>query len=215
VALDFLGGSAFLDAAGASHVAGADSESLLESLQQEAAAWPAWRFRHQQDAGRMFIGIPPQTRALVCGAGPDAVPVVRQLCQLDWRVSIADHRAAFARADRFPGGCEVVCCRPERLSDLVDLGTVNAVVIMSHHLENDAAYLRHFNALEPTYIGALGPRARRNRLCEMAAMNTARVHGPAGLDIAAELPEAIALSIVAEIHAELNGRDGQSLTLRE
>ena len=60
----------------------------------------------------------------------------------------------------------------------------------------------------------LGPSARRRRLCEMAKCEASRVFGPVGLDIGAELPAAIALSLAAEIHAVLNGRDGRSLTAR-
>ena len=64
----------------------------------------------------------------------------------------------------------------------------------------------------PGYVGLLGPRKRRQRLCKMAEVDVSLTRGPAGLDIAAELPAAIALSIVAEIHAVLNRRDGRSLT---
>ena len=85
---------------------------------------------------------------------------------------------------------------------------------MSHHLENDAEYLSQLAAFEIPYIGVLGPAARRGKLSEMSGYPEQRLHGPVGLDIGAELPEAIALSIAAEVHAVLNGRDGRSLTLR-
>jgi hypothetical protein len=58
----------------------------------------------------------------------------------------------------------------------------------------------------------LGPRARRDRLCTMAEWNGRPVKGRVGLDIGAELPQPIALSVAAEIHADLNHRDGRSLT---
>jgi xanthine dehydrogenase accessory factor len=58
----------------------------------------------------------------------------------------------------------------------------------------------------------LGPRARRNRLLGEIGEDHAHVYGPAGLDIGAEMPESIALAIVAEIHAHLNQRSGVMLT---
>jgi len=85
---------------------------------------------------------------------------------------------------------------------------------MSHHLENDGAYLGQLAAYNVPYIGLLGPRSRRDRLLEMNPGKDLEVHGPVGLDIGAELPASIALSIAAEIHAVLNNRDGLPLTQR-
>jgi xanthine dehydrogenase accessory factor len=85
---------------------------------------------------------------------------------------------------------------------------------MSHHLENDSVYLGQVAGFDIRYIAVLGPAARRDRLRSMAGCEALDIRGPAGLDIGAELPAAIALSIAAEVHAVLNSRDGQSLTLK-
>jgi xanthine/CO dehydrogenase XdhC/CoxF family maturation factor len=215
VALDHEGNGAWRDSGGATALFGEKPDrARLAAEEAQGRGWPAPRFRAGAREGTVLIGFPPPTRVLVCGAGPDAIPLVRLLCDLDWRVWVADHRPAHIREDRFPPECRLHLSRPQDLAEHVDLNTLDAVVIMSHHLENDSAYLSHFRERATAYIGILGPRARRDRLCEQVGMDAARVHGPAGLDIAAELPEAIALSIVAEIHAELNGRDGQSLSRR-
>ncbi len=182
-------------------------------------AWPSWRQQIFSQPGHtlMIINIQPPPRVLLCGAGPDAVPAARLIAGLGWECVIVDHRPAFARAERFPPDCGVTLCRPEQLKQHVDLDEVDAVVIMSHNLNNDAAYLRQLtqncetSALQ--YIGVLGSSARRDRLREMAQCPEQAIYGPAGLDIGAELPEAIALSILAEIHATLNHRDGQSMTI--
>jgi xanthine/CO dehydrogenase XdhC/CoxF family maturation factor len=193
---------------------------LQQNLRAAAAPWPAWRFRQRGPdspaAGATVIQVhmPARTRVLICGAGPDAVPLARVLSELDWEIQIVDHRPAFAKAKRFPQDCSVVQCRPERLAETVDLSEVDAVVIMSHHLENDSIYLGQVSASEIPYIGVLGPRARRDRLREMASCSDRRIFGPVGLDIGAELPSAIALSVAAEIHAVLNDRDGLPLTRR-
>lgn len=82
---------------------------------------------------------------------------------------------------------------------------------MTHHVGHDADYLRALKAAPPAYLGLLGPRARRDRLVEETGAESLTVHGPAGLDIGAELPEAIALAIMAEMHAVLTGRQGGPL----
>lgn len=180
--------------------------------------WPGWRHREidHPGAGVMLVNIPPQPRVLLCGGGPDAVPLARQFASLGWQCTVVDHRPAFARAERFPDSCRVVLTRPQQLAEHVNLHRLDAAVIMSHHLENDAGYLR---ALTPAaeagslrYVGVLGPTARRDRLRDMAECEGLAVRGPVGLDIGAELPEGIALSIAAEIHAVLNDRDGLALT---
>jgi len=180
--------------------------------------WPGWRQKVVSQSGHavMLVNILPPPRIVLCGAGPDAVPVARQVDDLGWECIVVDHRPAFARAERFPAGCRVILSRPEDLQQQLDVREADAAVIMSHHLENDASYLRQFTqpaGLSPLrYIGVLGPAARRDRLKERAQCPQQLVYGPVGLDIGAELPESIALSIVAEIHAALNRRDGQSLT---
>lgn len=180
--------------------------------------WPDWRFRKISDnengeAGKtILVNIPPQTRVLVCGAGPDAVPVVDALCALDWDVHIVDHRPAYTGAGRFPDKCRLIQGRPEQLAELVDLDEIDAAIVMSHHLENDSCYLAQLAKKDIGYLGCLGPRARRDRLRKMAGCPERQVFGPVGLDIGAELPEAIALSLVAEIHAVLNRRSGLPLT---
>jgi xanthine/CO dehydrogenase XdhC/CoxF family maturation factor len=94
----------------------------------------------------------------------------------------------------------------------VPLEEVDAAVLMTHHLGHDREYLAQVVKAGVSYIGLLGPRARRDRLLDEIDASDVHVHGPAGLDIGAEMPESIALSIVAEIHAFLNRRDGSMLT---
>jgi xanthine/CO dehydrogenase XdhC/CoxF family maturation factor len=154
-----------------------------------------------------FLAPPPHL--LLCGAGPDAQPVAAAARALGWRVSVVDHRPAYALPERFPGA-RVTLAEPLALRDTVDLGSCHAVVVMSHHLLSDVAYLRAIGATEgPGYVGVLGPAARRRRILNelgpAAIALTSRLRGPVGLDIGAAMPEAIALSIVSEIHAWLAG----------
>lgn len=188
------------------------------AAEQVAAGWPQARYLRLEfsSTNAMFINLQPQPRILLCGGGPDAVPIALQARALGWQCVVADHRPAYAVAVRFPPATQVILTRPESLADKTDLSGIDAAVIMSHHLESDAAYLRQLSPLAVNgalrYLGVLGPTARRERLREMAGAGKVLIRGPVGLDIGAELPEAIALAVAAEIHAELNGRDGHSLT---
>jgi len=153
----------------------------------------------------------PAPHLLICGAGPDAVPVASAARALHWRVTIVDHRPGFALAERFPGS-EVLLTDAATLGSVVALQQCHAAVVMSHHLASDAAYLRALaDAGAPDYVGLLGPASRRLRLADELGAAADKLHGrlrgPVGLDIGAQTPEAIALSIVSQIHAWLAGRD--------
>jgi xanthine dehydrogenase accessory factor len=155
-----------------------------------------------------FIAPPPHL--LICGATPDAQPVASTARALGWRVSVIDHRPAYAIAARFPG-VEVHLASPRLLRSKVDLARCHAAVVMSHHLKSDETYLRELaEAGVPAYVGLLGPRSRRSRLAgELGPVMeklSSRIRGPVGIDIGAMTPEGIALSIIAQIHAWLAGR---------
>jgi xanthine/CO dehydrogenase XdhC/CoxF family maturation factor len=160
----------------------------------------------------LLIPIMPPPAILICGAGHDAVPVARLAVEMGWNCTIVDHRAGFARADRFPPSCDVRVLQPTDLSKDIALEKIDAAVLMTHHLGHDRSYLSQVIGASLPYIGLLGPRARRDRLLSEIGVSDVHVFGPAGLDIGAEMPESIALAIVAEIHAFLNRRDGSMLT---
>ena len=161
----------------------------------------------------LLVPIMPPPSLLVCGAGHDAVPVARLAIEMGWDCTIVDHRPGFAREDRFPAACDIRVIQPADLSTSVRLDRTDAAVLMTHHLGHDRTYLSQAVEANVAYIGLLGPRARRDRLLGEIGATDALVHGPAGLDIGAEMPESIALAIIAEIHAFLNRRDGVMLTL--
>lgn len=170
-------------------------------------------------AGRplqVFFGLaaPPVTLLLI-GAGPDALPVTEVAALLGWDVIVVDHRAAFSQPERFPAA-RMVQTAPEALAENVNLGEVDAAVLMTHKFEYDQRYLAQLAGRPPAYIGLLGPEARKQQLLdglgERAAELADRIYGPVGLDIGAELPEEIALSLVAEIQAVLRGCTGGRLS---
>lgn len=174
-----------------------------------------WQDTLKTDSGEielLLVPIMPPPTILICGAGHDAVPVAGLVAEMGWNCIVVDHRPGFAREDRFPDKCDVQVLQPSELSQNISLDQVDAAVLMTHHLGHDRAYLSQVVEANLPYIGLLGPRARRDRLLGEIGAEGVHVFGPAGLDIGAELPESIALAIVAEIHAFLNGRDGSMLT---
>jgi xanthine dehydrogenase accessory factor len=183
------------------------AEQALADRSSRAMEWTEGAGR-----GRAFMQyLAPTPHLLVCGAGPDAQPVVSTALALGWRVSVVDHRPAFALTTRFPGA-HVSLATPQSLRSAIDLSRCHAAVVMSHHVLSDEAYLRELaDSGQPAYVGLLGPDTRRARLARelgpAAEKLRSRLRGPVGIDIGANTPEAIALSIIAQIHAWLAGRD--------
>ena len=183
----------------------------LSSAAERALADGESRSVDTEIAGRrtrafvQFLAPPPHL--LICGAGPDAQPVAAAALALGWRVTVVDHRPAYALAERFPGAAVRRVDAPS-LRSSVALAECHAVVVMSHHLPSDVAYLRELaEAGVPDYVGLLGPSARRRRIVEELGADSerlrSRLRGPVGFDIGAVTPEGIALAIISEIHAWL------------
>ncbi|HEX8756069.1 MAG TPA: XdhC family protein [Steroidobacteraceae bacterium] len=153
------------------------------------------------------LGLPP--RLLLLGAGPDALPVVDFAARLHWRVTVADHRPAYAVSAHFPLADRVLLTRPEEITRDLDLGQFTATVVMSHHLPSDLEYLRALGASSIPYVGLLGPRARREKLLSELGTEAERLRprlrAPVGFNLGGRTPESIALAIVAEVHAFVHG----------
>jgi xanthine/CO dehydrogenase XdhC/CoxF family maturation factor len=202
------------DGALGTQVPAALGSPVLAHAAERALAEAESRAAEEASAGRrtrafvQFLAPPPHI--LLCGAGPDAEPVARAALALGWRVTVVDHRPAYALAERFPGAA-VRCAEARKLRAGIALDACHAVVVMSHHLPSDLAYLHELAAAGvPEYVGLLGPAARRRRIAaELGAAAESlrgRLHGPVGIDIGAVTPEGIALAIVSEIHGWLAQR---------
>jgi xanthine/CO dehydrogenase XdhC/CoxF family maturation factor len=162
----------------------------------------------------------PPTPLVIFGAGHDAVPLVRAAKQIGWHVTIVDRRPGYAKPERFPLADAVVACELDAIDSHVNLTADTVAVTMTHHYPDDRVLIERLLSSSVRYIGALGPRARTDRiLAECAAdggsrfssEQLARLHAPVGLDIGAEGPEQVALAVVAEIIAAMNDRPGGPL----
>ncbi len=160
------------------------------------------------DGEWLLILIRPEPHLLVVGGGVDARPLVAIAAELGWRVTLADPRSANAREAYFPGASVILRELGGSLASYLQERRVDAVVIMSHNVTIDAEALRLCQSTRLEYLALLGPRHRYLRVLEAAGLDERKlalpVSAPAGLDIGGQLPESIALSILAECHAVLH-----------
>jgi xanthine dehydrogenase accessory factor len=173
---------------------------------------------------RAFVEVlEPPLRLLICGAGHDAIPLVKAASILGWNAMVVDDRPGFLTAERYPGAAGFVPVeRPEEAAKVAAADERTFVTVMTHNFLRDKEYLRSFLGSPVAYIGMLGPAARTQRLLmELADEGVVitdddrgRIHGPAGLDLGSEGPEEIAGSIVSEIVAVRRGRGGGFLKER-
>jgi xanthine dehydrogenase accessory factor len=159
----------------------------------------------------------PAIRLLVFGAGDDAIPLTDLAKYLGWQVLVFDGRSHYARREKFSNADEVAVRIAGAPTPAVDPWTV--AVLMSHSYSQDLDALRELAHLPLRYLGILGPSKRTAQLLEDAglihAQMAAKLHGPMGLDIGADGPEQVALAVIAEIQARLNGREGGTLSVRD
>jgi xanthine dehydrogenase accessory factor len=210
------------------------TEGTLGDPELDAAAVEAAALAIAEDRSRVvslgqgvdaFVeALVPPIRLLVCGAGHDAIPLVRFAAGLGWRVEVVDDRKAFLTTDRFPEATGFV-----QLDEPADVAAATAPdrrtfpVVMTHNFMRDKDYLRAFLGTPVPYIGMLGPSDRLVKLLdelrregyEPDPADMRAVHSPAGLDLGSEGPEEIGWAIVGEILAVRNGRRAGFLKDRE
>jgi xanthine/CO dehydrogenase XdhC/CoxF family maturation factor len=199
----------------------------VERLAHRALADLASRTHTLQAAGgalRVFVEVlHPPMRLVVCGAGHDAIPVVKFASQLGWRVVVVDRREAFLTHDRFPGAAGFVRTEFPEAGQRVPTDAHTAVLIMTHNYIHDRDLLRAFLPTTAAYLGMLGPRARTEKIVrELEAADVvisderrAHMYGPVGLDIGGETPDEIAIAAIGEILAVTRGRDAGFLRARK
>jgi xanthine/CO dehydrogenase XdhC/CoxF family maturation factor len=166
-----------------------------------------------------FINIlKPQVTLVLIGAGNDAMPLVKMGEVIGWKVVVVDGRANYANKKRFSSGCQVMVSKAEEIFSSIEIDEQTMFVLMTHNYNYDLAVLRQLVLLNARYIGILGSRNKLNRMIEElsaegidANKELTNVYSPVGLDIGAETPEEIALSIMAEIQAILSGKSGNHL----
>jgi xanthine dehydrogenase accessory factor len=191
------------------------TEDCLAALRSRSSIVKEYKFL--EGVVEAFIEvIRPPVPIVIIGAGADSVPLVRFAKELGWKVTVTDHRPAFLTKERFSTADELILVRPEEISDKVEVKGNMVVIVMTHDFSHDLQLLRTLLPSPALYVGLLGPSKRTGLLLEKlresgftpTSKQLARLHSPIGLNIGAESPEEMALSILSEIQAFLNGRSG-------
>jgi xanthine/CO dehydrogenase XdhC/CoxF family maturation factor len=153
---------------------------------------------------------------LIFGGGFDARPVSMLAKSLGWEVSVTDECVAHIAPVFFPSADKLSLCQREFIDRDFSITPYTACVLMSHNYEYDRDVLKKLLSTEAPYIGILGPRKRFDKMREefgkqgitLSEQAIHRIHSPIGLDIGAETPDEIAVSIIAEIQSKFANRSG-------
>ena len=168
--------------------------------------------------------IQPQIRLLICGAGDDVKPLVTMAKLQDWHVTVIDSRPQYATRLRFSQADSVLCLPLDDTDTLLKLSAGAAVAVMSHSLTQDrarlAVLLKH--SAHYHYLGQLGPRYRTERLIReigetsvnphILADGIDKLHYPIGYKLGGDGPEALALSIMAQMSAVMHNQSPQTMS---
>ncbi|MDG3584034.1 XdhC family protein [Galbibacter pacificus] len=148
----------------------------------------------------------PSLKLLVIGAEHDAVQLCAMASSCGWEITIVAPETDPKTLENFPGAKAIVNTRPE-IFDPAIIDNQTAVVLMTHSYSKDLQYLLKLTNKKHRYLGILGPLRRREKLFNELTEHQPdidldffeSVHGPAGVNIGAETPQEIAVSIIAEI----------------
>ncbi|KQQ93603.1 xanthine dehydrogenase [Arthrobacter sp. Leaf141] len=163
-------------------------------------------------------------RMLVFGANDFGAALLPAAKLLGYHVTLVDARPAFAAQPRFASADQVVAQWPHRyLADEAAAGRLDGrtvAAVLSHDPKFDLPLLGAALALDLAYVGAMGSRRSHLQRVDdllgagIPAHRIARLHSPIGLDLGAETPAEVAVSITAELIAA-RSRAATGMPLRE
>ena len=201
---------------------GSLGDPTLDARAVELADELMWAERselHEESGVTLFVDVTaPAPRLVVFGAVDFAGALCRLARTSGWRPYVVDPRARFATPERFPDAEEVVAGWPEEAFGRIGgIDRATYVAVLTHDPKLDDAALSIALRSDAAYVGAMGSRRaqarRRERLLALGLSEDeiGRLAAPIGLDLGALTPEETALSIMAEVVAVRNGREGGRL----
>lgn len=189
-----------------------DLKLLFDTKKSEAKRYLLDGFEYE-----VFVElIQPSLSLIIFGGGFDARPVSELAKSLGWNVSVTDECVAHIAPIFFPTADKLSLCQREFIDRDFEITPYTACVLMSHNYEYDRDVLKKLLKSDTPYIGILGPRKRFDKMLKefsevgitLRDSDFQRIHSPIGLDIGAEAPDEIALSIVSEIQSKFSNRSG-------
>lgn len=178
-----------------------------EFSQHNLAARQTHYFNDQFSNYLLAIAVQPQTHLVIFGGGVDAIPLVQMASVMGWQITLIDSRAGYAKSRDFPAAT-IIRESADAISQANFLNTIDAAIVMTHNIEMDARAIRALQNSTARYIGLLGPEHRKHKVLNRAGVGSAKViHGPMGLPLGGDLPEAIALATLAQCHQILESNN--------
>jgi xanthine dehydrogenase accessory factor len=160
---------------------------------------------------------PAPPTLLIFGGVHVGIPLTKYAKILGYRVHVIDPRGVFATRERFGEADELLIERPEDYLARTEINENSYVVVLTHDPKFDEPVLEHVLRTGASYVGAIGSRkTNQERVARLEGRGVsrellARIHSPIGLDIGSQVPEEIALAIMAEIVAARYGKAGTPL----
>lgn len=196
----------------------ADLQEVFETRKSEAK-----QYNFEGTVLDVFVElIQPAISLMIFGGGFDARPVSQLAKTLGWDVTVTDECVAHIAPLFFPTADKLSLCQREFIDRDFNITPFTACVLMSHNYEYDRDVLRKLLSSPTPYIGILGPRKRFDKMLDeyakegirLSSDDLHRIHSPIGLDIGAEAPDEIAVSIISEIQGKFANRSGGFLKYR-
>ncbi len=216
-----LGASMIVGPEGSVHGSLGSPDLDAQAVEHARGLLASGRSGVQKITGRsVFIEVlPPPPHLIVCGAGDDARPLVAYAADAGFRVTLLDHRPALLDPVAFPRASQRLLARPDDPAVSLPPAGRALAVVKTHSLAVDREWVRRLLAAGLPYVGVLGPRARTESILrDIGAADpadTERVFGPVGLDLGADGPRQVAVSIVAELLAFTTRREPRHLVERK
>lgn len=157
----------------------------------------------------LLESLDPPHALVIVGDAVSARSLAELSVRLGWQTTLVDHSNEALEAS---DGIHRVKAPPKALAARVVLDLATSVVVMTHRLERDLAYIEALLETPVGYLGVIGSRQRTAHIRQAFPQTYPRLHAPAGLDVGSETPQEIALAVAAEILAVRNGRAGGPLS---
>lgn len=200
---------AWTSGAGPLEISVASSGALSSRIADQETAWAlpsAFAGWEDDDSGTSswIVELPAPASVLIFGAGPEAALLVPLLRALGWMTTMVESRQRWKintdRADH------CLSDRPQAAMAMIKSDLFDAALVMQHNFELDREALQALATESIPFIGLLGPIRRRDDLFKLLSVASrealqSRLHAPVGLDLGGDGPEAIALSIAAQLQA--------------
>ncbi|WP_416308020.1 XdhC family protein [Neptunicella sp. SCSIO 80796] len=188
----------------------------LEQLSLLTESGQPCRLSQLGDTAVLTHYLTPPVHLAVFGGGVDARPVVNLAATLGWQVTVCDPRIANGRAAYFKSATRVIHDSIVQQNNADWFKSINAALVMTHSVDLDAQALALVQQSPAQYLGILGPVHRTDKVLERAQLSRQQFNvplaNPVGLRLGGDLPESIALAMIAEIHSFLYRADGQSIS---